>query len=102
MFMRITRIAATVAAFGLVLAGCSSQAGNQAQESSGNTAAVETNVSFAAGSTMARLHDAGKVTIGTKFDQPGFGLLTPRTNAPEGFDVESPRSSRGSWASPRR
>src|SRR3954462_2295746 len=88
MFMRITRIAATVAALGLVLAGCSSQAGNQAQESSGNTAAVETNVSFAAGSTMARLHDAGKVTIGTKFDQPGFGLLNPRTNAPEGFDVE--------------
>src|SRR5437763_15453644 len=88
MFMRITRIAATVAAFGLVLAGCSSQAGNQAQESSGNTAAVETNVRFAGGSTMARLHDAGKVTIGTKFDQPGFGLLNPRTNAPEGFDVE--------------
>jgi glutamate transport system substrate-binding protein len=86
--MRITRYAATLAALGLALAGCSSQAGNQAEETSGNTAAVETDVNFPAGSTMARLHDAGKVTIGTKFDQPGFGLLNPRTNAPEGFDVE--------------
>jgi glutamate transport system substrate-binding protein len=86
--MRITRYAATLAALGLVLAGCASQAGNQAEETSGNTAAVETNVNFPAGSTMARLHDAGKVTIGTKFDQPGFGLLNPRTKAPEGFDVE--------------
>jgi glutamate transport system substrate-binding protein len=86
--MRITRYAATLAVFGLVLTGCSSQAGNQAQDTSGNTAAVETAVSFPAGTTMARLHDAGKVTIGTKIDQPGFGLLNPRTNTPEGFDVE--------------
>jgi glutamate transport system substrate-binding protein len=36
---------------------------------------------------MARLNEAGKVTIGTKFDQPGFGLLNP-DGVPEGFDVE--------------
>jgi glutamate transport system substrate-binding protein len=86
--MRITRYAATVAALGLALAGCSSEAGNTAADSADNTAAVETDVNFPAGSTMARLHDAGTVTIGTKFDQPGFGLLNPRTKAPEGFDVE--------------
>jgi glutamate transport system substrate-binding protein len=86
--MRITRYAATLAAFGLVLAGCASEAGKQAEDTAGKSAAVETDVNFEAGTTMARLHDAGKVTIGTKFDQPGFGLLNPRTQAPEGFDVE--------------
>jgi glutamate transport system substrate-binding protein len=86
--MRITRYAAAAAAAGILLAGCSSQAGNQAQKSAATTAAVDTNVKFDAGTTMARLHDAGKITIGTKFDQPGFGLLNPQTKKPEGFDVE--------------
>jgi glutamate transport system substrate-binding protein len=86
--MRITRYAAAAAAAGLLLAGCSSEAGNQAAESSGSTAAVETDVNFDAGTTMARLHDAGKITVGTKIDQPGFGLLNPQTKTPEGFDVE--------------
>ena len=86
--MRITRYAATLAAFGLVLAGCASEAGNQAAETSGSSAAVNTEASFAAGTTMARLNEAGAMTIGTKFDQPGFGLLNPRTGEPEGFDVE--------------
>lgn len=42
---------------------------------------------FEAGTTMARLADAGKVTVGTKFDQPGFGLQGLGED-PEGFDVE--------------
>ncbi|MDQ1583342.1 MAG: glutamate transport system substrate-binding protein [Microbacteriaceae bacterium] len=42
---------------------------------------------FAAGTTMAKLADAGKITIGTKFDQPLFGLVGP-SGKPEGFDVE--------------
>ncbi|PKQ25653.1 MAG: ABC transporter substrate-binding protein [Actinobacteria bacterium HGW-Actinobacteria-4] len=41
---------------------------------------------FPEGSTMARLADAGEITIGTKFDQPLFGLLAPN-GVPEGFDV---------------
>jgi glutamate transport system substrate-binding protein len=85
--MPITRYAATLAAFGLLLSGCSSNAGNQAADSSSSTAAVATDVSFEAGTTMARLNEAGKITVGTKFDQPGFGLLNP-DGVPEGFDVE--------------
>ena len=42
---------------------------------------------FAEGSTMAALADAGSITIGTKFDQPLFGLVGPN-GVPEGFDVE--------------
>jgi glutamate transport system substrate-binding protein len=43
--------------------------------------------SFAEGSTMAKLQSAGKVTVGTKFDQPLFGLKNLE-GKPEGFDVE--------------
>ncbi|WP_225754126.1 glutamate ABC transporter substrate-binding protein [Actinotalea sp. Marseille-Q4924] len=39
------------------------------------------------GSTMAELSEAGSITIGTKFDQPLFGLVGP-DGVPEGFDVE--------------
>lgn len=49
---------------------------------------VDTDATFAVGSTMQRLHDAGKITIGTKLDQPLFGLKNPVTGRPEGFDVE--------------
>jgi glutamate transport system substrate-binding protein len=86
--MRISRYAAVAAATGLLLAACASEAGNQAADKAGETAAVATDVKFDAGTTMARLNEAGKITIGTKFDQPGFGLLNPQTKTPEGFDVE--------------
>jgi glutamate transport system substrate-binding protein len=43
--------------------------------------------SFPEGSTMARLQQAGKLTVGTKFDQPLFGLKNLE-GKPEGFDVE--------------
>jgi len=43
--------------------------------------------SFAAGSTMAKLKDAGKVRVGTKIDQPLFGLKNLDGKL-EGFDVE--------------
>jgi glutamate transport system substrate-binding protein len=40
------------------------------------------------GPTVADLTDAGTITIGTTFDQPGFGFLNPVTDELEGFDVE--------------
>lgn len=87
--MRFTRIAVGLAALGVALTACSSEAGNQAAgQSAAANSAVATNVNFPAGSTMARLHDQGSITVGTKFDQPGFGLRNPQTGKPEGFDVE--------------
>jgi glutamate transport system substrate-binding protein len=82
-----TRYAATLGALGLVLAGCSSEAGQQAEEAAENTAEVAEDVEFPAGTTMAELAEAGSITVGTKYDQPGFGLLNP-DGVPEGFDVE--------------
>jgi glutamate transport system substrate-binding protein len=88
--MRITRHFATLTALataGVVLAGCSSDAGDQAEDAADNSAAVATDASFEPGTTMAELNEAGSITIGTKYDQPGFGLLNP-SGTPEGFDVE--------------
>ena len=48
---------------------------------------VNEGASFAEGTTMARLQQAGAVKVGTKFDQPLFGLKNLE-GKPEGFDVE--------------
>ena len=85
----IRHLAAVTAAMtaGVVLAGCSSDAGDQAQQAAENSVAVETDATFDPGTTMAALNEAGTITIGTKFDQPLFGLMGP-SGVPEGFDVE--------------
>jgi glutamate transport system substrate-binding protein len=69
------------AAVTLTLAACSGGG-----DGDGDTPPVDPG-EFPAGSTMARLAEAGEITIGTKFDQPGFGLLGP-DGTPVGFDVE--------------
>ena len=48
------------------------------------TVAVPT---FAADSTMGKIAAAKKMTVGVKFDQPGFGLKDPATGKVDGFDV---------------
>jgi glutamate transport system substrate-binding protein len=53
----------------------------------GGSAGTTTKPSFAAGTTMDKLAKAGKITVGTKFDQPGFGLKG-LDGTPAGFDVE--------------
>jgi glutamate transport system substrate-binding protein len=54
----------------------------------GDSVEVESDASFPAGTTMAELNKAGKITIGTKFDQPGIGAKKPGADAPEGLDPE--------------
>ena len=80
--MRIALVAAA-AASALALAGCAGGGGGDATE----PAAEETAPTFEAGTTMAELSEAGTITVGTKFDQPLFGLVGP-SGEPEGFDVE--------------
>jgi glutamate transport system substrate-binding protein len=43
---------------------------------------------FEAGTKMAEIQSKGKLVVGTKFDQPGFGLKNPTNGEIEGFDVE--------------
>ena len=75
---RYVGIAALAATAALVLAGCTPAAEEPMDETP----------TFPEGSTMAALAEAGTITIGTKFDQPLFGLMNPATEMPEGFDVE--------------
>ncbi len=84
--MKRTRLTllALAAAGALVLSGCASGGGDAG---GGETATPEPAPTFAEGSTMAALAEAGTITIGTKFDQPLFGLVGP-SGVPEGFDVE--------------
>ncbi len=71
---------AAASAFALAACGGSSDSANPGTE-------VEESPEFAEGSTMAELAEAGSITIGTKFDQPLFGLVGP-DGTPVGFDVE--------------
>ncbi|WP_159844927.1 glutamate ABC transporter substrate-binding protein [Microbacterium trichothecenolyticum] len=79
--MRLPLIA-LAAAGALALSACAGGGTPGAED----TATPEPEPTFEAGTTMAELAEAGSITIGTKFDQPLFGLNGP--NGPEGFDVE--------------
>ena len=43
---------------------------------------------FEEGTRMAELADAGEITVGVRYDQPGLGFKDPAEDIPEGFDVE--------------
>ena len=83
--MRIRKglaFSAIAAASVLTLSACTDSGQSSAPEPE-----VQEEVEFEAGTTMAELNEAGAITIGTKFDQPLFGLVGP-DGTPEGFDVE--------------
>lgn len=69
----------------LVAAGCGSDDDDTATTA---TTVADKAPEFAAGSTMAKIQDKGKIVIGTKFNQLGSGLKNPTTGELEGFDIE--------------
>lgn len=83
--VRSSRIVGIVVVLSLLGAGCGS--GEEADEArrSGTVAAAPT---FPPGTTMAEVQKRGRLRIGTKFDQPGFGQRNPSTGELEGFDIE--------------
>jgi glutamate transport system substrate-binding protein len=76
----------TAAAGALVLTAALAACGDDDGETT-TEPEVQEEASFEEGTTMAELNEAGAITIGTKFDQPLFGLRGP-SGDPEGFDVE--------------
>jgi glutamate transport system substrate-binding protein len=83
--MRRRRVAGLVgAALALMLALAACGSDDNGGDSGGQ---VNQGASFAEGTTMAKLKEAGTVKVGTKFDQPLFGLKNLE-GKPEGFDVE--------------
>lgn len=86
MRIRSTGWVAIAAATALTLAACGGSDDSDGGTDGEGGDAVDV-ADFPEGSTMAELASAGQITVGTKFDQPLFGLLGPDGN-PVGFDVE--------------
>jgi glutamate transport system substrate-binding protein len=87
--MRFTRTKATFVAVGLALslAACG-EAGSSEDE--GRDVQAEENAAdkFDDGTRMKELAEAGKITVGVKYDQPGLGFKGATDELPSGFDVE--------------
>jgi len=87
--LRRSRLVVLVA-FALITTGCgggdSKSTGAEGTDSTGTTAQAA-RPALPPGTTMAALQDKGKLVVGTKFDQPGFGLKGVSGKV-EGFDVE--------------
>ncbi|TDC57055.1 glutamate ABC transporter substrate-binding protein [Jiangella ureilytica] len=79
---RYSALTAAALAAALVLTACGDDDGGDA-----TTEPTADAADFPEGSTMAELAEAGSITVGTKFDQPLFGLVGP-DGTPVGFDVE--------------
>ncbi len=85
--MRLIRTKAAVAGIGLALslAACGEAGGGEGSDVEAEE--VESG-KFEEGSKMAELAEAGEVTVGVKFDQPGLGFKDAAADIPTGFDVE--------------
>jgi glutamate transport system substrate-binding protein len=86
--MRFIRTKAVLAGVGLALsmAAC----GDAGSDDEGNDVEAEEvdEGKFEDGSRMAELAEAGKITVGVKYDQPGLGFKGATDELPSGFDIE--------------
>ncbi|MGI9032214.1 MAG: glutamate ABC transporter substrate-binding protein [Acidimicrobiales bacterium] len=83
------RWAATVLVLSAALLAAACGSSSKKASTTSTTGAPSTSVpTFAPGTTMAAIQAKGKLVVGTKFDQPGFGQKNPTTGKVEGFDVE--------------
>ena len=76
-----------VCAVALIAAGCGDD-DDSGDAGAGSDTAAAAVPELPAGSTMAAIQARGKIVVGTKFDQPLFGLKNPTNDEIEGFDVE--------------
>ncbi len=81
MQLRRTALVATLSVVALTAAACGGD------DDTATDVPVAESPEFEEGTTMAELAEAGSITIGTKYDQPGFGLENLEGEL-EGFDVE--------------
>ncbi|MDP2711091.1 MAG: glutamate ABC transporter substrate-binding protein [Solirubrobacteraceae bacterium] len=68
----------------LVASGC----GDDDESADGGTTATTQARTFDEGTTMARLQQAGEITIGVKFEVPPFGFKNVQSGDVEGFDID--------------
>ncbi len=81
-----TRAAIVGACLALTLAAC----GDAGSDNEGRDVSADDDAasSLEDGTRMKEIADAGKVTVGVKYDQPGLGFKGATDDIPSGFDVE--------------
>jgi len=86
--MRSMKLKAAFAA--VLLAGSLAACGEAGEDEGGTDVEVEENAAdkFEDGTRMKELAEAGEITVGVKFDQPGLGFKGAADDLPSGFDVE--------------
>jgi glutamate transport system substrate-binding protein len=75
----------------ILLAGTLTACGDAGDDDGGGTDVEAEDVAadkFEDGTYMKELADAGKITVGVKYDQPGLGFKGAADDIPSGFDVE--------------
>lgn len=87
--MRLAKLKTAAAALVLMggLSACGDAGSSDSEATEVEAAEVEEGT-FEAGSRMAELAEAGQITVGVKFDQPGLGFKDAASDLPTGFDVE--------------
>jgi len=80
-------IVAALVALSLLAAGC----GKDSSKKKGASSTATTVATFPPGTTLDTIQKRGKLIVGTKFDQPLFGVKNPTTGDIEGFDAEIAR-----------
>jgi len=88
--MRFIRTKAVMAGVGLALslAACGDAGGGSDSEGSDVAPEDVEEGKFEEGSRMAELAEAGEITVGVRYDQPGLGFKDAAADIPTGFDVE--------------
>ncbi len=86
--MRSTKL--TVAFAAILLAGSLTACGDAGDDKGGADVEAEDVAAdkFEDGTYMKELSEAGKITVGVKYDQPGLGFKGAADDLPSGFDVE--------------
>jgi ABC-type amino acid transport substrate-binding protein len=81
---RVLLLALIAAALAVGVAAC----GDDDEDTGGGDTGAQTQAEAPAGSSVAKIQEAGEIKIGVKFDVPPFGFKNPQTNEVEGFDVD--------------
>lgn len=91
--MRRGLAAATAAVFvALAMAGCGSTKDLEGSApSAGPTGGYQLKAASSLTGSVQAIKTRGKLVVGTKYDQPGFGLQNPTNQQVEGFDAEIAR-----------
>lgn len=88
-------VAATFAALALTAAACGGDNGGGGSLGGGGSPsggyAMQKAASLPASPTLSAISKRGRIVVGTKFDQPLFGLQNPTNNQVQGFDTEIAR-----------